>query len=282
MKKYTTCIAICLLALILCGCVKSAAVKDLEKGIKSIESVTSDSLSTLTELRASYNALSAEEQASVDEKLLLQLESAENICSARIFEQEISDIGNITENSGDLLLSVRDMYDSMPKEAQDLVDPVTLQAFLDAEKEYDELIAEQILSQIYNTKKLTIEEAYEIVFSHTTKNEELLKLQQDIADLSLCAGTFYQDGSYKSELVIYLQYGEYWFDFDYAGYSGYLSENKLERDGENGFLFKAKTNGSHINFLTGWFDETYFTLRFAENKLFVSWGYSEYYLDRNT
>lgn len=221
MKKRLGCAVICLMLLVLCGCGKSQAVKELEEGIQSMGEVTADSKEILSDLRAAYDALSQKEKEAVDEELLAQLETA-----------------------------------------------------------YDDLMAEQIISEIQNAKLLSIDEAYEIVFSHETKNEELLQLQQDIADLSLCDGTFYQDGKYKSELVIYLQYGEYWFELDYKGYTGNVSENKLERDGENGFLFKASTPGSHINYFTGTLDTTYFTLRFAEKKLFVSWAFSEYYLDR--
>lgn len=280
MKKRIICAAICLLLLGLCGCGKSTATKELEKGIRAMEEVTADSQEVLSELRAAYDALSAEEQETVDEELLDQLENAEKICAALTFEEAVAELGEVTESSGEALASVRTMYDGMTKGAKALIDEDILQEFLDAETAYDDLLAGQVLSQIMDAKLLTIDEAYEIAFSYETKNEELLQLQQDIADLALCDGTFYQNGKYKSELVIYLQYGEYWFDFDYKGYTGNVSENKLVRDGENGFLFKASTNGSHFNYFTGYLDTTYFTLRFAENKLFVAWGSSEYYLDR--
>lgn len=280
MKKRVIAVVFCLMMLF-SACGKTGAVRQLEKGIKAVGTVTADSKEQLDSLREAYDALTDEEKEAVNPELLTKLEKAEDRCAARIFEQRVDAIGTVTEDSGPIILELRSFYDGMTEGAREQVEPDALDTFLTAETEYDDMVAERILEQIKSAEKLSLEEAYEIAFSHTTRNEKLLELQKDIADLMLCDGVFYQEGNYKSELVIYLQYGEYWFDFDYRGYTGTLEPSRLWRERAGGdYLFRASTTGTHWNFLEDWWDTTSFELHFGEKRLYVAWGLSRYCLMR--
>ena len=162
MKKRVIAVVFCVMML-LSACGKTGAVRQREKGITAVGTVTVDSKEQLDSLREAYDALTDEEKEAVNPELLTKLEKAEDRCAARIFEQRVDAIGTVTEDSGPIILELRSFYDGMTEGAREQVEPDALDTFLTAATEYDDMVAERILEQIKSAERLSLEEAYEIM-----------------------------------------------------------------------------------------------------------------------
>lgn len=194
-------------------------------------------------------------------------------------EELIANIGEVDINSKTLITEAYTAYDNLTEEMRTQVE--NIEALTKADNEY----AEMVVSKLENEKYLTLEEAYSYIENCVTRNENLSKWIELVANLQKSSGTFYQSSEsgscYEATLVMYLQYGEPWFEIEYSGYMGSISDGKMEIDGENGFLFKATAAGRHTNIFTGNLQSESFTLRFGEEKLYIAWGRSiAYYLSR--
>lgn len=190
-------------------------------------------------------------------------------------EELISAIGEVSIDSMDLISSAYTAYDALSDEMKSKVEnsDVLISA--------DNKLAEDIIDEIVNEKLLTVDQAYRYIQNCYTKNEELLDYIELIENMKKCEGTFYQNGKYETTVIMYLQYGEPWFQIDYPGYTGSIEEKRILSDGEDGFLFKVNTTGAHTVIFTGDYMIMDFTIRFGEKKLYIEWGRTgKYYLSR--
>ena len=149
----------------------------------------------------------------------------------------------------------------------------------------DDAAAMQIVNQILGASEITVDEAYNLAFSITSNCAEHLQLQGELASLKACQGLFYQHSesssrTYKAEVVFYLKDGDYWFSIDYAGYSGTIRDGELERNEQGEFLFEGESTGSHTNLFTGELMVMDFYIQFGQERMYITWGSSEYYLER--
>lgn len=284
-KKLVLFCLLMILCLLVCGCGKSSKVQSVESKISKLGDVTIEDGEVINDALAAYNSLTEKEKTEVDAGLAQALLEAETKFEAlkrvSAVETKIQNIGTVSTDSHDAISVALDAFNKLSDEDKMLMDEKFVEILRSSETEYDDLVSTEIIKKIQSTPTLTLEEAQEIALSHETKSEGLLKLQKDLSELCLCQGTFYQNGKYKAEVRFYLQYGEYWFELDYEGYTGTVSEQKLSPDGENGFYFKSATKGTHINYFSNTIDRVNFELRFGEEKMYISWGSSEYYLGRS-
>jgi hypothetical protein len=190
-------------------------------------------------------------------------------------DELIANIGeDISLDSGKAIAQAFDAYDALTDDHKAKV------TGFETLKAADDKYAKLATAKILNEEKISPEDALGLIEVYNTQNSELADLFVTLENLKNCSGVFYQNGKYETTVTIYLQYGEPWFEIDYPGYTGYITEAKLTEDGNNDFLYKAETTGGHINPLFGNFMKTYFTIRFGEEKLYVEWGSSSYYLSR--
>ena len=190
-------------------------------------------------------------------------------------EELISAIGEVSINSRNLISSAYMAYDSLPDEMKSKVENADV--LISADNKW----SQDIIDEIVNEKMLTADQAYKYIQNCYTKNEELLDYIELIENMKKCEGTFYQNGKYETTVIMYLQYGEPWFQIDYPGYSGSIEKERIVSDGEDGFLFKVNTTGSHTVIFTGDYMIMDFTIRFGEKKLYIEWGRTgKFYLSR--
>ena len=140
--------------------------------------------------------------------------------------------------------------------------------------------AKAIVKKIQSASKMTLDKAYELAFSCSSNYDKHLKLQKELAALKDCQGVFYQNGKYKAVVEFYLKSGKYYFSIDYAGYSGSIKDGKVTKKTDGDFQFKAESTGSHTNIFTGEKMKMKFKLKFGKDRMFVTWGSSAYYLER--
>ena len=146
-------------------------------------------------------------------------------------------------------------------------------------------VAMQTVEQILSASNMSVDEAYVMAFSIESGCEEHLKLREELAALKACQGIFIQHSesssrTYKADVSFYLQYGEYWFTIDYAGYTGTIKDGKVDKNAEGAFLFDAESTGSHTNLFTGELMVMDFYIQFGQESMYITWGTSEYYLSR--
>ncbi len=273
MKKLIIAILLLSLCMSLTAC-KSEDVKAVEQQISEIGTVTLQSENAIVAAENAFNALSEEDRQKVENAgTLTEARSAYEKCLVSEVETIIEAIGVVNIDSYSRIVAAWTVYEELP-------DPLKASV-----QNFDDLVnanntyAEMLCSKITDANEITPEDAYALIKDVNIQHEQLDKLKQDIEAMIKCSGIFYQNGGYETTVTFYIQYGEYWMDIDYPGYSGYINEKMIQTDGADGFLFKTNTTGGHINFL-GNFMSTNFTIRFGENKLYIEWGSSNYYLDR--
>lgn len=167
-------------------------------------------------------------------------------------------------------------YEALPQEEKSSVE--NYDTLKDISAQYSLLLKQRICSQ----EKVSVDDAYAFASTAPLGDEDWMAFVEKLRDMVACEGVFYQHSKYDdyiAEVTFYLQFGECWFDIDYEGYMGSIDENKLYTDGEDGFLFKATTEGFHINFLKQMMTPE-FLFRFAPDHMYVEWGSSHYYLTR--
>ncbi len=189
-------------------------------------------------------------------------------------EKMIDEIKTISVENKEQLFEAYEAYEALLDEEKDSVKNIST-----LEKALNE-IAPDVFKEILNTEKISANDAYEMIKNFSSVHGEYEELYNDIKNMALCSGLFYQDGKYETTVDLYLQFGEYWMDIDYKGYTGTIEKSKISKDGQDGFLFKTNTEGIHINFLTKAPDDTHFTIRFGEEKMYVEWEGGSYYLSR--
>lgn len=265
-------IAAMMLSLTAC---KSEETKNVEDMIDELGTISLESESAISAAEAAYRALSEEDQADVDNiSTLLSARDKHNVLIIDSVEDAIEFIGAVSLDSNDPIAAAWELYDTLPNDLKNQVDNFDV-----LEAATDEL-AQAVMKQIKDVKLMTPEEAADILKNYSIPNKDLAELKASVEGMLLCSGTFSQDEEYDATVTFYIQYGEYWMEIDYEGYIGFISESKIQVDGEDGFLFKTETDGGHFNPFTDEYMDTYFTIRFGENKLYITWGLSSYYLSR--
>ncbi len=254
---------------------KSKEVEAVEQLISEIGTVTLQSENAIVKAENAFNALSKEDREKVENAdVLTEARSTYDKCLVSDVEKAIEAIGEVNNDSYDQIVAAWHVYDKLSDALKANV------------QNYDDLVnandtfAEMLCSRIKDENEITPEDAYDIIKDIDIKHEQLDKLKNDIESLIKCSGIFYQNGKYETTVTFTIQYGEYWMDIDYDGYTGYISKKMVQPDGEDGFLFMTNTTGGHINMFTGKYVSTSFIIRFGENKLYIEWGESSHYLDR--
>lgn len=138
MKKHTPIIAllILLLALSLTACGKSQATTDAEDLINAIGEVTLDSGAMIEAAENAVAALSDEERETLTN--MTALTAARDQYDALVIINDIDSLGEITEDSGPILSSIREKYDSASAGAQSAV--TNYDALTAAEAKYTSLV----------------------------------------------------------------------------------------------------------------------------------------------
>ena len=135
------------------------------------------------------------------------------------------------------------------------------------------------IEEIKNTAEISVSDAYDKLAQYNSNNAEIADYRQELLELKNCEGTYSQDGKYEAKIEIQLKYGEYWMNIEYDNYTGTIDEAKLEKDGQDGFLYKARTEGIHVN-IFGNIGQPEFEIRLSQEKLYISWGGGHYYLTK--
>lgn len=172
MKRAMAILLLLCIVLSFCGCIKSKAVLATETAIESIGDVTIDSGDDIAEAEEMFYSLSRKEQDSVEGyyKLEKARKSYNKLC-VDAAEKNISNIGEVTIDSGIKIADARAFYDSLDSDLKaDVRNYDKLEA---AEKLYDKaLLVDSILiknyEQISNTvlsELVSIRTAYEWYYS---------------------------------------------------------------------------------------------------------------------
>lgn len=106
-----------------------------EAAINNIGTVTLDSEEQIVQAENLYNALTEDQQSQVDNRDTLFAARAEYDCL--ITEEAIDRIGTVTMESKDLILEAEKLYDSLSRDARNLLD--NYKVLTAARKEYDRL-----------------------------------------------------------------------------------------------------------------------------------------------
>ena len=139
---------------------------------------------------------------------------------------------------------------------------------------------EASFSKVRESDRITVDEAYELVKDATPSTKEDEDLLNQIEDLKKCSGRFLQqeEGSgnrYTADVEFYLSKGEVFCTVDYTDYMGELSDGKVQKTEQNGYMFESFPKGKYIS------REQDFTIYFGEEQLYISWaGNIEYTLHR--
>lgn len=149
MKRAIAILLLLCIVLSFCGCIKSKAVLATETAIESIGDVTIDSGDDIAEAEEMFYSLSRKEQDSVEGyyKLEKARKSYNKLC-VDTAEQNISNIGEVTIDSGSEIENARAFYDSLGSDLKaDVRNYDKLEA---AEKQYEKaLLVDSILIKNY-------------------------------------------------------------------------------------------------------------------------------------
>ena len=125
-KRISSALALLLAVSLLAGCGKSKEVRAVEKSIASIGEVTEETEAAIGDARAQYEALPEEERESVSNYETLQeaekrLEELRRLAEINAVEQEIADIGEVTEEKKEQIQNVREKYEALSEEEKGMV-----------------------------------------------------------------------------------------------------------------------------------------------------------------
>lgn len=171
MKKAISLLLVLVLVLSLAGCGKSAAAEAVDTMIAGIGTVTLDSEATVKSAEAAYNALTPEQKEELEnyailvaarttlDSLLAEKAEAEHLeivmSMAAEMDNMIAAIGEVTADSGDMIATVRDTYNTLDEETKG---HVTLAAVLEeAEAAYAQIKADEVAALIDSIGKVTLE-----------------------------------------------------------------------------------------------------------------------------
>lgn len=172
MKRAIAILLLLCIVLSFCGCIKSKAVLATETAIELIGDVTIDSGDDIAEAEEMFYSLSRKEQDSVEGyyKLEKARKSYNKLC-VDTAEQNISNIGEVTVDSGSKIENARAFYDSLGSDLKaDVRNYDKLEA---AEKQYEKaLLVDSILIKNYEqistgaiSELVSIRTAYEWYYS---------------------------------------------------------------------------------------------------------------------
>ena len=125
-KRISSALALLLAVSLLAGCGKSKEVRAVEKSIASIGEVTEETEAAIGDARAQYEALPEEERESVSNYETLQeaekrLEELRRLAEINAVEQEIADIGEVTEEKKEQIQNIREKYEALSEEEKGMV-----------------------------------------------------------------------------------------------------------------------------------------------------------------
>lgn len=158
MKRRITALLLVLVMLVMAGCGKSEAATAVDNMILSIGTVTLDSGSQITAVENAIDALSEEQKAELENMAILvaaQTTYADLVEKARVAEvmekaaqldEQITAIGTVTLDSGDVIVAARIAYDTADAELQGYV--TQLAALEAAEQALSDLRAQQVMELI--------------------------------------------------------------------------------------------------------------------------------------